>query len=113
MTDSVGPMAETVAVISAAPRLYRYLKHALDFALALLAVVVLSPLMLALAAWIKLTSKGPVLYRGVRAGRNGVPFRMLKYRTMVVDAEKIGAASTSADDARITMAGHVLRRFKL
>src|SRR6185437_14093478 len=80
---------------------------------ALIGVVALSPLFMAIAAWVKLSSPGPVLYAGLRIGRGGVPFRMLKFRTMVVNADALGASSTSADDARLTSAGRVLRRFKL
>lgn len=92
---------------------YPPVKRALDFTLSLVGLVVALPMLLALAAWVKLSSPGPMLYRGVRVGRNGRPFMMLKYRTMVVNAEAVGASSTSADDARITSAGHFLRRFKL
>ena len=69
--------------------------------------------LLAFALWIKFDSKGPVFYRGRRVGRNGKPFNVLKFRSMVVDAERIGASSTSDDDPRITRPGKFLRRGKL
>ncbi len=56
---------------------------------------------------------GPIFYRGERTGLHGKPFRIFKFRTMVVDAEKLGASSTSDDDARITRIGKFLRRYKL
>lgn len=92
---------------------YAFLKRAMDLGLAASALVVLSPLLLAATAWIKLADGGPVFYRGVRVGRGGVPFRMLKFRTMVIDAEKQGPSSTAGDDPRITRPGRLLRRFKL
>jgi len=76
-------------------------------------LVFLSPLLL-WAAWrIKREDGGPVFYRGVRVGLHGKPFRIFKFRTMVVDAEKLGASSTSDDDPRITRIGKLLRKYKL
>jgi len=69
--------------------------------------------MLLVAVWIKLTSRGPVLYRGLRVGRGGTRFRVLKFRTMVCDAEQLGGPSTSDDDPRITKVGKLLRKYKL
>jgi lipopolysaccharide/colanic/teichoic acid biosynthesis glycosyltransferase len=74
---------------------------------------VLSPLLLVLALLIKLGSRGSIFYRGLRAGRFGKPFRIFKFRTMVVNADKIGGPSTSADDPRLTRLGAFLRRYKL
>jgi len=89
------------------------LKRTFDLSLALGALVLLSPLLLAVAAVIKLEDGGAVFYRGVRVGRGGVPFRILKFRTMVVDADRLGGPSTSDDDPRITKPGTWLRRSKL
>jgi lipopolysaccharide/colanic/teichoic acid biosynthesis glycosyltransferase len=93
--------------------MYPFLKRTLDLTIALFGLVLLSPFLIAIAIWVKLTSHGPILYKGPRIGKDGVPFRMLKFRTMVIDADKIGGSSTSADDARLTSAGRFLRRFKL
>ena len=87
-------------------------KRLFDFAAALAGLLLLAPLMLVLAAWIKLDSAGPVLYRQRRVGRNGVPFRIVKFRTMHASAEDAGLLSL-ADDARATRAGRLLRRHKL
>lgn len=76
-------------------------------------LVAVSPLMAVLAVVIKLDSKGPVLYRGLRAGLWGRPFLILKLRTMVENAEQLGGAETSSDDARITGIGKFLRQYKL
>jgi lipopolysaccharide/colanic/teichoic acid biosynthesis glycosyltransferase len=69
--------------------------------------------MLVIAYLIKREDGGPVFYRGVRVGRYGKPFRIYKFRTMVVNAEKVGGPSTADDDPRITRIGKVLRKYKL
>lgn len=88
-------------------------KRLFDVIASLTGIVVLSPLMAIIAAFIKLNSPGPIVYAGHRIGKNGKPFRLLKFRTMVVNADKIGGPSTSDDDPRVTKIGHVLRRYKL
>ena len=93
--------------------MYPPFKRILDSLVALIGLVILFPVFIALAVWVKASSSGPVLYAGRRIGKNGKPFRMLKFRTMVVDADKMGASSTSDDDVRLTSAGKFLRRFKL
>jgi lipopolysaccharide/colanic/teichoic acid biosynthesis glycosyltransferase/SAM-dependent methyltransferase len=76
-------------------------------------LIIISPLLLLVAALIKATSPGPVFYRGERVGRFGRPFWIYKFRTMVVDAEKLGGPSTSDQDPRITRVGRFLRKTKL
>lgn len=88
-------------------------KRAFDVILSGAFLVLIFPLLLLLAAWVRIDSRGPALYRGTRVGRGGTLFRMLKFRTMVVDAEKLGASSTPDDDPRLTVAGRILRRYKL
>lgn len=88
-------------------------KRAFDVLASAAALVLLSPLLLAVAAGVKLDSPGPVLYRGIRSGLHGRPFRILKFRTMVVDAARIGGPSTGKDDPRVTRFGAFLRRYKL
>ena len=89
------------------------LKRTFDLILALCALVLLGPLLLLVAVLIKLDDGGPVLYRGVRIGRAGVPFRICKFRTMVMNADRLGGPSTPDDDPRITKPGLWLRRSKL
>ncbi len=89
------------------------LKRAVDIVLSAAALVVLCPVFLVLATLIKLGSPGSVFFRGVRVGRDGEPFRIFKFRTMVADAEKLGGASTAADDPRITGVGQWIRRYNL
>jgi len=88
-------------------------KRILDVVVSGLGLALLSPLMLALAICIKLDSTGPVLYRGRRVGKDGEPFQMYKFRTMVVEADRIGPPLTYREDPRITRVGGFLRRTKL
>jgi lipopolysaccharide/colanic/teichoic acid biosynthesis glycosyltransferase len=89
------------------------LKRLFDFFAALFGLILFSPLLLAVALWVKLDSQGPVFYRGRRAGRNGKPFGIFKFRSMVVNADRIGGPSTAGDDARVTRSGRLIRRCKL
>ena len=90
------------------------IKRALDFVLSLLGIVVLSPLLLALALWVKLDSPGPVLFRQRRVGQNKKLFSILKYRTMYVDTPKDVPTHLLQDpEAMITRAGRFLRRTSL
>jgi lipopolysaccharide/colanic/teichoic acid biosynthesis glycosyltransferase len=89
------------------------IKRLFDLVCSAFGLLVLSPLLVVLCVLIKLEDGGPVFYRGVRVGRYGKHFRILKFRTMVVSADKIGGPSTADDDARITPMGKLIRRFKL
>jgi lipopolysaccharide/colanic/teichoic acid biosynthesis glycosyltransferase len=88
-------------------------KRIFDIVVASIGLLLLSPVMLAVAFWIKRDSPGPVFYRGRRAGRGGIPFFMLKFRSMVIDADRIGGPTTAGNDARITPSGRFVRRYKL
>ena len=88
------------------------LKRLFDLAASVIGLTLLLPVLAVLALAVKLDSPGPVFYRGLRAGRFGKAFRIFKYRTMVVDAHKLGGPSSSADDPRITRMGGLLRRYK-
>jgi len=89
------------------------IKRLFDFLVSLSGLIIFSPLFLIIAILIKLDSAGPVFYRGERIGKDGRPFRIFKFRTMVKDAEKLGGPSTSADDPRLTKIGTFLRKYKL
>lgn len=89
------------------------MRHAFDVLAALLGLIVLSPVFLVIAVVIALEDRGPVMYRAKRVGLNGRIFRLLKFRTMVRDADRMGAGITHAHDRRITRAGRMLRRYKL
>lgn len=90
----------------------KVIKRVLDFMLALLMLIPGCIVMLPLAIWVKLDSPGPVLYRAVRGGYHNKPFYILKFRSMVVDADKTGGC-TALNDSRVTRAGRIMRRLKL
>ena len=89
------------------------IKRLFDFVFSAIGLILLSPFLLAFAVWIKLDSPGSVFYRGIRAGKNFKPFRIYKFRSMVVNAEQIGGPSTPGDDTRVTKSGKFLRKYKL
>lgn len=89
------------------------IKRLLDIVCASLGLVVLSPVMAVVAMRIRRFDGGPALYRAPRVGLGGRSFRMFKFRTMVINADKIGGASTSNTDPRITPIGAWLRKYKL
>jgi lipopolysaccharide/colanic/teichoic acid biosynthesis glycosyltransferase len=88
------------------------LKRAGDFVAALAALALIWPVLLLIALWIKLDSRGPVFFRQVRVGRDGRPFRIWKFRTMSTGADAQRQITVGADP-RVTRAGRILRRFKL
>ena len=90
-----------------------FLKLFFDRVLALLMLIPLSPIILGIAIWIKLDSEGPVFYRQERITTYGRTFRIFKFRTMVKDADKMGAAVTQQNDPRISKVGHKLRKVRL
>lgn len=89
------------------------IKRLFDIIVSALGLIILAPLLCAIAILIKFTSPGPVFYRGVRTGHKGKPFKIFKFRSMIVNAEKVGGASTAKDDPRITRIGGFLRKTKL
>ena len=92
----------------------RGLPRAADVLLAALGLLVASPLVLVAAVAIKLTSRGPVLYRQRRIGRDGAPFELYKLRTMRLGADPVGVGTPVLEgDPRVTAPGRVLRRFSL
>ena len=88
-------------------------KRLFDIAFALLALLLLGPLLLAVALWVRLDSPGPVFFRQQRVGRSGQLFDIYKFRTMHTGAEAMGPQITVGEDARITRAGVWLRRAKV
>jgi len=88
-------------------------KRLFDIFFSGLGLIILSPLFLALAVWIKLDSPGPVFYRGVRMGKDWKTFRIFKFRSMVQNAEQIGGPSTREGDPRLTPSGRFMRKWKL
>ena len=90
-----------------------FLKLLFDKVLALILLIPLLPIILGIAIWIKLDSEGPVFYRQERITTYGRTFRIFKFRTMVKDADKLGAAVTQQNDPRISKVGHKLRKLRL
>ncbi len=88
-------------------------KRSFDIVTSMTGLLLLSPLLLLLALWIKLNSPGPVFYRAQRVGKDGHPFALYKFRSMVLGADKQGPGITISADPRVTRAGHFLRRTKL
>jgi len=88
-------------------------KRLFDLVLSALALLTLSPLLVAVALWVKLDSPGPVFFRQERVGRSGVPFRIHKFRTMAADAPARGLPLTVGADPRITRVGAFLRRTRI
>lgn len=89
------------------------LKRLFDILFSSIGIILSSPILLLIALGIKLTSRGPILYRGVRVGRNGKDFSILKFRSMVTNADQIGGSSTAEDDNRITGIGKLIRKTKM
>lgn len=88
-------------------------KRVFDVILSASGLVCLSPLFLTTAIVIKLDSEGPVFFRQTRVGRYGIPFRIHKFRTMTVNAEKNGRLTIGNNDQRITKSGKILRKLKI
>lgn len=84
-----------------------------DLAFTVPGLLILSPLLFVLSVAVKISDGGPVFYRGQRMGKGGRVFSLLKFRTMIVDADKLGSGVTVAGDRRITPIGRLLRKYKL
>lgn len=88
-------------------------KRSFDFIAAFCGLLITSPLLIIISIWIKFDSKGPIFYRSERGGRSGISFRIYKFRSMVIDADKIGGPTTSGNDPRVTRSGRFIRKCKL
>lgn len=93
----------------------KYIKRVLDLILSLMALIILMPLMIVIAILIKIDSKGPVFFLQERLGKNGKIFKIIKFRTMIVNAENIGDGLKikSESDNRITRVGKIIRKTSL
>ena len=85
----------------------------LDIVLSLLGLLFLLPIIVILAVWIKFDSQGSIFFRQIRVGKDGRDFRIYKFRTMIVNAEKMGIITIGERDPRITNSGYFLRKYKL
>lgn len=102
-----------IAALLARRRPQLIAKRVMDIAISAAALCVLWPVFLLIALAIVIDDPGPVFYRQVRVGRGGRPFRIFKFRTMVVDADEKGLSITVGRDSRITRVGAFLRKTKL
>ena len=91
----------------------RIIKRIFDFICSSIGLIVLSPVLIIISIMIKKGSDGPVFFKQVRVGEKGKNFEILKFRTMVVNAEKLGRQITVGNDNRITKVGGFLRKYKL
>lgn len=89
------------------------LKRIFDIVISGCGIIVLSPLFLVIAIWIKLDSKGPVFYRQVRVGKENKDFRIFKFRSMREGSDNGSLVTIGERDSRITRSGHFIRKFKL
>lgn len=89
------------------------IKRVFDLVASFMGLIILSPVFPFIALAIKLDSPGPVFFRQIRIGKNGQPFKIFKFRTMVKDAEKLGLQITVGEDIRVTKIGRILRKYKL
>jgi len=95
-------------------KIQRFLKRFFDIFFSVIGIIILFPVMLVIAAAIKLDSKGPVIYKQDRLGKNGRIFKIYKFRTMIENAEKMGSGLfTFENDPRITKVGKFLRKTSL
>ena len=90
-----------------------FIKRVFDIVVSLILLIVFSPLFLIISLLIKIDSKGPVFYRQSRITRYGKEFRIFKFRTMIVGADKKGSLVTLKDDDRITRVGNKIRKIRL
>jgi len=90
-----------------------YIKRLFDIIATLIGGVILLPIVLPIAIWIKFSSKGPLFYIQKRVGQDFKEFNLYKFRSMVVDADQIGPSVTSGDDPRITKVGQIIRKTKI
>ena len=92
---------------------FSILKRGLDILVSLFALIVLAPLLLLIAILIKAESKGPVIFKQERAGKNGKPFIFYKFRTMKANVDPFGSSPKSSKDSRLTKFGRILREYSL
>lgn len=93
--------------------LFNIFKRGLDIFIALAAMVILSPVLVAIGITIRLSSKGPAIFKQQRAGKNGKPFVFYKFRTMKLDVDPFGPSPKSGQDRRLTKVGKFLRECSL
>ncbi len=94
-------------------RIHLLFKRIFDIIVAFILLILLSPIMLGIAIAIKVTDNGPIFFRQIRITQYGKEFRIFKFRTMVMNADKIGTQVTVEDDPRVTKVGKKIRKLRL
>lgn len=94
-------------------RFQLFLKRLFDIIMSLILLILISPILLIIGITIKIDSKGPIFYRQTRITKYGKEFKIFKFRTMVVNADKIGSLVTTNNDSRITRVGSKIRKIRL
>lgn len=94
-------------------KFHLFWKRLFDIIASFIGIIIMSIFMIIISVMIKASSKGPVFFKQLRVGKNGKKFKILKFRTMIPDAEKKGMQITVGDDVRITKVGKFLRKTKL
>lgn len=89
------------------------MKRLFDIVASLIGLILLSPIFLVMAVWIKLDSSGPVFYKQIRVGKDGNDFKLFKFRSMFIDADKKGLLTVGGRDPRVTKSGYFIRKYKL
>ena len=92
---------------------FQIIKRGLDIVISLSALVILLPVLLIIVIAIKVSSKGPAIFKQQRAGKNGFPFIFYKFRTMTINADPYGNSPKSGKDSRLTKIGRILREYSL
>jgi len=92
---------------------FKILKRGLDIIISLSALIILWPVLLLIVIAIKVSSKGPAVFKQQRAGKNGNPFVFYKFRTMTIEADPFGPSPKSGRDLRLTKVGRILREYSL
>jgi lipopolysaccharide/colanic/teichoic acid biosynthesis glycosyltransferase len=95
------------------PAWQQYIKRVIDLLISIFGLILFSPLMIYSALRVKSSSPGPVIYSQERIGYNGIPFRIFKFRSMFIDAEKNGPQLSNANDPRITKWGRTMRKWRI
>ena len=88
------------------------MKRLFDISASFIGLLLLSPILIALAIWIKLDSRGPVFFKQIRVGKGGKDFKILKFRSMYLDSEKSGQITVGDRDPRVTKSGYYIRKYK-
>jgi len=112
-TDHISDVWLMIHSLNRSKLYYRHLKRVMDLALAALGLALTWPLWALIAAAVKMDSRGPVFFRQERLGKDGKPFQIIKFRTMITDAESNGPQFACQGDLRITRVGRILRQWRL